>query len=97
MELISSFSDAVIEGVAVLRGNNPLPAEIFAADQIFVQNSGVWNGPVIAGAIESLLTPDTVMWTSGLEGDVTLNDICVNDAVIRLIAQISGEDARFIE
>ena len=47
VELISSFTDAVIEGVAVLRGNDIQPAELFAADQMFVQNSGVWNGPII--------------------------------------------------
>jgi len=90
VELISSFTDAVIEGVAVLRGNDIQPAELFAADQIFVQNSGVWNGPIIPGAIEFLPTPDPVMWTGGEDGDVTLNDICVNDAVVQLSNLLSG-------
>jgi len=84
VELISSFSDTEIEGVAVLRGNDLQPAELFAADQIFVQNPGIWNGPIITGAIEFLPTPDPVMWTGGIDDDVTLTDICVNDAVVSL-------------
>ena len=57
VELISSFANIVIEGVAVLRGNDIQPAELYAADQIFVQNPGVWNGPIITGAIEFLPPP----------------------------------------
>ena len=90
VDLISSHTGIDIKGVAVLRGNNILPAELFAADQIFVQNSGVWNGPIIPGAIEFLPTPDPVMWTGGEDGDVTLNDICVNDAVVQLSNLLSG-------
>jgi pyrimidine-specific ribonucleoside hydrolase len=89
VQLISTYVDAIVEGAAVLRGNDLRPAELFAADQIFIQTPGVWNGPIFAGAFEALPTPDSVQWTGSPGPPETLSDICINEGVIELANLLS--------
>lgn len=84
VELMSTYSGASVLGVAVVRGNDLQPAELFAADKIFVSTSGVWNGPIYAGGFEALPTPDSIEWTGGDGGDENLDELCINEGVTEL-------------
>ena len=84
VELISTFVDAEVLGAAVVRGNDIQPAELFAAIETFILTPGFWNGPIFAGAVEPLPTPDSVMWTGNVGPPETLIDLCVNEGVLAL-------------
>jgi len=90
VELISSYVDALVLGVAVVRGNDLQPAELFAANKIFTSTSGAWNGPIIEGAIEFLPTPDSIEFTGGAGGDENLDELCINEAVTELASHLEG-------
>jgi len=84
VELISSYAGAFVLGVAVVRGNDLQPAEIFAANEIFVSTIGTWNGPIYAGGFEALPMPDSIDFTGGDGGDENLDELCINEGVTEL-------------
>ncbi len=84
VELISTYAGVVVEGAAVVRGNDLQPAELYAAKQTFIETPGLWNGPVLAGGFESLPAPGPVIWTGDAGSPVTLFELCLNEAVLAL-------------
>lgn len=84
VELISSYVDALVLGVAVVRGNDLQPAELFAAGKIFTSTTGVWNGPIFEGGIEFLPTPNSIEFTGGEGGNENLDELCINEGVTEL-------------
>ena len=79
--------------VVVVRGNNSQPPMLFAAMETFVSTPGVWNGPVFGGGIIPLAVPQDVIWTGGIDGDVSLPEICINEGVEQIVNLLteSGE------
>jgi inosine-uridine nucleoside N-ribohydrolase len=84
VELLGLFGGAKLEGAAVVRGNDILAPELFAARQIFRKTRGRWTGPILAGGVEALPTPDTVTWVGGRGSPVNLTSECENPGVRRL-------------
>lgn len=84
VELISTYEGAVVEGAAVVRGNDLQPAELYAAKRTFIETPGYWNGPILAGGVEPLPAPDPVMWTGDAGSPLTLSELCVNEGVLAL-------------
>lgn len=84
VELISTYAGAVVEGAAVVRGNDLQPAELYAAKRTFIETPGFWNGPILSGGVESLPAPDPVTWTGDEGGPVTLLELCANEGVLAL-------------
>jgi len=84
VELISTYSSARVLGVAVVRGNDLQPAELFAANEIFTSTSGLWNGPIYAGGFEALPTPDSIEFNQGDAVSENLDELCINEGVTEL-------------
>jgi len=94
VELISSYVDTIMLGAVVVRGNNIQPAEVFAANETFVETPGFWNGPIFGGGIIPIAVPDDVIWTGGTGGDQNLPETCINEGVIELASiLVDSEDS----
>jgi len=92
VELISSYVDTIMLGAVVVRGNNIQPAEVFAANETFVETPGFWNGPIFAGGIIPLAVPEDVIWTGGTGGDESLPELCLNDGVVELASILTDSE-----
>ena len=84
VELISTYAGGVVEGAAVVRGNDLQSAELYVAKRTFIETPGFWNGPIFAGGVEALPAPDPVMWTGDAGSPVTLTGLCMNEGVLAL-------------
>lgn len=92
VELMSSYVDADVLAVVVVRGNNIQPAEVFAANQTFIETPGVWNGPVFGGGIIPLSVPEDVIWTGGIDGDESIPQLCINDGVKEIVSLLAESE-----
>lgn len=92
VELMSSYVDADVLAIVIVRGNNIQPAEVFAAEQTFIETPGVWNGPVFGGGIIPLSVPEDVIWTGGINGDESLPQLCVNDGVLEIVGLLADSE-----
>ena len=94
IELMSSYVDADLLAVVVVRGNDMQPAELFAARETFVETPGVWDGPVFGGAQIPLAVPDAVVWTGGESGGRNLPEICINDGVLEIVKLLTESNEK---
>ncbi|GJM15393.1 MAG: hypothetical protein DHS20C13_07200 [Thermodesulfobacteriota bacterium] len=92
VELISSYVDTIMLGAVVVRGNDIQPAEVFAANQTFIETPGFWNGPIFGGGIIPISVPDDVIWTGGTDGDENLPETCINEGVIELASLLADSE-----
>jgi len=92
IELISSYVDADVLAVVVVRGNNIQPAEVFAANQTFIETPGVWNGPIYGGGVIPLAVPQDVIWTGGVSGDESLPQLCINEGVLQIATSLQNSE-----
>lgn len=92
VELMSSYVDADVLAIVIVRGNNIQPAEVFAANQTFIETPGVWNGPVFGGGIIPLSVPEDVIWTGSINGDESLPQLCINDGVLEIVSLLGESE-----
>ena len=92
VELISRYVDADFLAAVVVRGNNIQPAEVFAANQTFIETPGFWNGPIFGGGIIPIAVPDDVIWTGGTGGDESLPELCINDGVKEIASLLADSE-----
>jgi len=92
VELISSYVDTIMLGAVVVRGNNIQPAEVFAANETFIETPGFWNGPIFAGGIIPIAVPEDVIWTGGAGAGQNLPETCINEGVLEIASLLAESE-----